>query len=126
MRDTLKKLAKAILAALAAITLLFTMTACAPSAKIDITKVTSIIDVRTPTEFAGGHLQGAVNIDVEGADFVATVSKLDRVGNYVLYCHSGRRAGIALDAMKTLGFSKLTNAGGIDAAASATGLKIVK
>ena len=93
---------------------------------IDVKSATAIIDVRTPDEFTGGHLKGAVNIDVEGANFNAEVSKLDVNGNYVVYCHSGRRAGIAIDNMKSLGFSgTLTNAGGIADATTSTGLPIV-
>jgi rhodanese-related sulfurtransferase len=91
-----------------------------------MTKVTSVIDVRTADEYAAGHLQGAINIDVEGSDFATEVGKLDTAGTYVLYCHSGRRAGIALDQMTGMGFKNVTNLGGLDAAATATGLPIVQ
>jgi phage shock protein E len=82
--------------------------------------------VRTADEYAAGHLQGAINIDVEGSDFATEVGKLDTAGTYVLYCHSGRRAGIALDQMTGMGFKNVTNLGGLDAAATATGLPIVQ
>ena len=117
-----KKIATVATALFAALALLFAVTACTSAQKIDMTKVTAVVDVRTPDEFAAGHLAGAVNIDVEGADFAGAVSALDKAGNYVLYCHSGRRAGIALDTMTGLGFKNLTNAGGIDAASAATGV----
>ena len=126
MPQTTKRITKALFAAAAAITILFAVSACAAPEKLDMTNVTAVIDVRTPEEFAAGHLEGAMNIDVEGADFAGAVSTLDKAGTYVLYCHSGRRAGMALETMTNLGFTNLTNAGGIDAAASATGLAVVQ
>lgn len=72
-----------------------------------------VIDVRTPQEYAGGHIDGAINIvhtDIAQEIAKAGVSKDDKV---ILYCQSGRRSGIALETLKTLGFSKAENAGGI-------------
>lgn len=86
---------------------------------------TTVIDVRTPSEYAAGHLQGAVNIDIQGADFAAKIGALPKDGTYVLYCRSGARAGTALNQMKAAGFAHVTNAGGIDAASKSTGLAIV-
>ena len=120
----MNKLFKRVAALLTAVGLIFGLTAC--SAPLDMTKVTSVIDVRTADEYAAGHLQGAINIDVEGSDFSTEVGKLDTNGIYVVYCHSGRRAGIAKDQMDAMGFKDVTNAGGLDAAASATGLPIVQ
>src|SRR5690606_40397824 len=45
------------------------------SAKINETENALILDVRTPDEFAKGHLQNAVNIDWKGSDFDRNVSK---------------------------------------------------
>jgi len=126
MSNNTKKITKALIAAIAAITILFAVSSCSAPEKIDTANVTSVIDVRTPEEFAAGHLTGALNIDIEGADFSGAVSSLDKAGNYVLYCRSGRRAGIALETMKSLGFSNVENAGGLDEAASATGLQIIQ
>lgn len=101
------------------------LTGCA-SNTIDAAKFDAIVDVRTPVEFAEGHLKGAVNVDVEDPNFVANIEQLDKAGDYILYCHSGRRAGLALDAMKQDGFTgEIVNAGGYDEASSATGLPIV-
>jgi phage shock protein E len=101
------------------------LTGCSASS-IDATKYDAIVDVRTPMEFADGHLRGAINIDVESPDFLATVEKLSKAGDYVVYCHTGRRAGIAIDEMKQDGFNgRLVNAGGYQDASAATGLAIV-
>jgi len=88
--------------------------------------VTNVIDVRTVDEFAAGHLAGAVNIDVESSDFNTKVALLDSTGKYLVYCHSGRRAGIAVDAMKSLGFEDVTNIGGIEEASATTGLAVIQ
>jgi len=81
-----------------------------------------ILDVRTPAEFASGHLPGAVNLDVQGADFPAGLAKLDASASYAVYCHSGNRSSIALEQMAAKGFAHTTGlAGGITAWAQANG-----
>ena len=115
--------------ALVALTLatVFVLTACAPAAApIEVAQGTVIIDVRTPAEFAGGHLEGAVNIDVQSADFTSAISQLPADGTYVIYCKSGNRAGQAITQMTRLGFTDMVNAGSVTSASSATGLAIVK
>jgi rhodanese-related sulfurtransferase len=105
-----------------------TLTACSSStghsvspeqAKTMIGQGAGVLDVRTPEEFAQGHLIGAVNVDVEAADFQTKVAQLSKNTTWVVYCHSGRRAGIAIDEMSKLGFTDLSNAGGFDALANA-------
>ncbi len=58
-----------------------------------------VIDVRTPAEYAEGHLPDAVNIDVQGADFDAQVAQLDPEGEYAVYCRSGNRSRAAIEEM---------------------------
>jgi rhodanese-related sulfurtransferase len=85
------------------------------AAKAD-TSGTVVIDVRTPSEFAAGHLPKATNIDVEAGDFAQRIASLDKGASYALYCRSGRRSGIALDQMTSAGFTKVVHlAGGISA-----------
>jgi phage shock protein E len=82
-----------------------------------------IIDVRTPAEFAADHIAGAINIDHEviARDIAqAGVGKNDRV---ILYCRSGRRSGIAMNTLKTMGYSKAENVGGIEQARKALSIK---
>ena len=68
-----------------------------------------VLDVRSAGEFYGGHIEGAINIDVEGMTFDADIAKLDKSKTYAVYCHSGRRSGIAVGKMKDAGFTKLFN-----------------
>ena len=88
--------------------------------------VTAVIDVRTPAEFAEGHLDGAVNIDWQGATFVSEITQLDPARTYVIYCRSGNRSAQAISAMTEMGFTNLTNAGSVAEAAGLTGLAIVQ
>lgn len=78
-----------------------------------------VIDVRTPEEFASGHLADARNIDVQAESFHAEVDQLDRDGTYVLYCRSGARAGAAAEMMLEMGFTDVANAGGFEELAAA-------
>lgn len=85
-------------------------------AKLTQTQGTTVIDVRTPEEYAAGHLPGAVNLDVNGTDFQARLAPLSRSGTYALYCHSGNRSGQALTQMSSKGFTHVSDlAGGIQA-----------
>lgn len=77
-----------IVAALAAVFgLTVALTGCS-SQTVDMSTVTAVIDVRTPEEFATGHLDGAVNINWEDPTFTDQVATLDKDGVYVLYCRS--------------------------------------
>ncbi len=83
---------------------------------------TLLLDVRTPSEFAAGHITGAVNIDVEAATFPQMVATLDPTKNYAVYCRSGNRSKVAMTAMGQAGFTHLFDlAGGIGAWQSAGG-----
>ncbi len=75
-----------------------------------------LIDVRTPEEFADGHIANATNVDWKSDDFAAKVSTLPKDGNYVLYCRSGHRSGEAQEAMSKMGFHNVASmTGGITA-----------
>ncbi len=66
-----------------------------------------IIDVRTPEEFASGHIAGAVNIPVQAADFAAQIGALDPAGEYAVYCRSGNRSQPAVEAMAAAGITNV-------------------
>lgn len=84
----------------------------------------TVIDVRTPGEFAAGHLEGAVNMDVEGGQFSALIADLPTDGAYMVYCQSGRRSALAAQAMIDAGFTQVYDLGGI-ADWQAAGLPVV-
>jgi len=66
-----------------------------------------ILDVRTPEEFAQGHVPGAINIPHDKlADRIGELMR-DKNKDVVLYCRSGKRAGMAAETLKANGFAKL-------------------
>lgn len=70
------------------------------------------IDVRSPEEFKAGHLNGALNIPNDQiANRISTVSP-DKSAPINLYCRSGRRAEAALQELKKMGYTNVTNHGG--------------
>ena len=84
-----------------------------------------IIDVRTTEEFAAGHLDGAVNYNVEDGTLEQALPSLDPNANYVVYCRSGRRSAVAVDLMKENGFTQIADLGSLEDAADATGFAII-
>lgn len=71
-----------------------------------------VLDVRTPAEFAAGHIEGAVNVDVNGDDFRARVGELDRGRTYLVHCTKNvenGRTDQAMAVMSELGFGELQN-----------------
>ena len=62
-----------------------------------------LIDTRTPAEFSEGHIPGAVNIDINSADFEAKVAELDKSRPVAVYCRGGRRSKEAAKHMVSCG-----------------------
>lgn len=73
---------------------------------------TVLLDVRTPAEFAAGHLPGATNIDVESAGFATAVTQLDPSKSYAIYCRSGNRSKAAMATLQQAGFASVFHLGG--------------
>lgn len=72
----------------------------------------AIIDVRTPDEFSGGHLQNAQNIDINGNDFEQKIEAFDKSKPVFVYCLSGGRSASAASAMREAGFKEVYELGG--------------
>jgi len=66
-----------------------------------------ILDVRTPEEYAQGHVPGAINIPYDKLNSRADELLSAKNKDVVLYCHSGARAAIAARTLKAQGFDKL-------------------
>jgi len=74
-----------------------------------------IIDVRTPDEFAGEHIENATNINFYSETFRNMLNNLDKNKTYLVYCRSGGRSGSALDIVAELNFREVYNLlGGIN------------
>lgn len=85
-----------------------------------------VLDVRTPEEYAEGHLDGSRLIDFLAGDVHAAISELDPTAKYLVYCRSGGRSGQSVELMRQAGFTSATNLGSLEEAAESTGIPVVK
>lgn len=66
-----------------------------------------IIDVRTPQEFANGHIKDARNINVADKNFSSRIDNLDKNDTYLIYCRTGSRSRYAVNMMEKLNFKTI-------------------
>ncbi len=66
-----------------------------------------VLDVRTPQEYAEGHVPGAVNVPHD--QLASRLAEVPKDKDVVLYCKSGRRAGIAADVLAANGYTRLSH-----------------
>lgn len=66
-----------------------------------------LIDVRTPDEYASGHIENSVNIDYRAGNFKELIKELDTNQDVYVYCKVGGRSGSAAKMMEDLGFKKI-------------------
>lgn len=97
---------------------LFSLSSCSPKpsfVSVDATRFAQeiaqndvqLLDVRTLEEFAQGRIPGAINMDVNAADFDARIQTLDKDKTVALYCRSGRRSKIAAEKVANAGYKVL-------------------
>ena len=77
-------------------------------------KTAVILDVRTPEEYAEGHLENAVNKNVFDKDFATYMSTLGKDKTYFVYCLAGKRSHIAANDMRKKGLTVYELDGGIE------------
>jgi len=75
-------------------------------------KGATVVDVCTASEFAAGHVPGALNLDVNGPDFMALAAKLDKSKPVLVNCHAGIRSARAAALFSELGFTNVLNLDG--------------
>lgn len=105
--------------------LLFSMTACLKQKTegVVVANVTvfeekmqesdvQLIDVRSPEEFAEGHIPNAVNININGDNFEEETAKLDKEKPVMVYCKMGGRSAKAAANLKAQGFKSITDLDG--------------
>jgi rhodanese-related sulfurtransferase len=77
---------------------------------------TVILDVRTPKEYATGHIKNSVLINFNDKNFDEKVKQLDKTKTYLVHCAVGGRSARACDKLDTYGFTRVVNLkGGIKA-----------
>ncbi len=62
-----------------------------------------LLDVRTPGEFAAGHIEGAVNMDALDPDFLKKAKQLPPDAPLLIYCRSGNRSAFIIERMEKAG-----------------------
>lgn len=107
------------------VALLIGLSACSAAPAEPVAADAVVVDVRTPAEFAEGHLEGAVNIDLQSGSFEQQIAALPADGSYLVYCRSGNRSAQAVGIMAELGFEAVVDAGGLQSASQLTGLPVV-
>jgi len=73
-----------------------------------------IIDVRSPQEFASGHLKAALNIPLDQIQQkIDAIDGLKKSSEVLVYCQSGARSAVACSILAQLGFSRVSNGGSL-------------
>jgi len=91
---------------------------------MQITDDTLLIDVRTPLEYAQGHLAGSLNIPHEQVEDIASAIGDQKDRPVILFCRSGARSGMALGLLLQHGYTNLANGGGVVELADRLGLTL--
>ena len=78
-----------------------------------VTQGAFLLDVRSPGEFAEGHLAGAVNVPVNELEATLASLPVDRNKEIVVYCRSGLRSSRARTILLKAGYSKVEDLGGM-------------
>jgi len=88
---------------------------CGAAEKIDLPALIQsgalVIDVRTPGEFSGGAIKGALNIPYD--EIIQKIGNLetDKSRTIIVYCHSGARSRAAKKSLERIGYTQVVNAG---------------
>ena len=85
--------------------------ASAPQVRTLIQQGATLVDVRSPGEYASGHIDGAINIPVD--QIRARMSEIPTGKPVVLYCRSGARSSNAASVLRSAGRTDVYNAGSI-------------
>lgn len=95
-------------------TVLFLLTAFLSANLWAADSQTIIVDVRSDKEYQAGHIEGALHQPHDSID--AGIGELlpDKSQPIMLYCGSGKRAGLAKEKLEALGYSNVENAGGYE------------
>ena len=117
---------KTLFSILCGIVLLGISGCCSIESKVSMENNAVLLDVRTPEEHKNGYLEGAVLLPL--AELESKIAGKVPVKNtpIYIYCRSGRRSGIAVEKLKTMGYTDLHNLGGLKDAREKLDLPISK
>ena len=74
----------------------------------------TLVDVREVNEFVAGHVTGAINVPLQSLSTIATQKLTDKSAKLYVYCLSGARSARACGMLKSMGYTDVTNIGGIN------------
>ena len=94
--------------------------------KEQVSTVPIIIDTRSPEEYAGGHLEGALLMPYGDIGSMIEARVPDKNTPIMLYCHSGGRAGMSKKTLAAMNYTNVENLGGMKAAAETLRNSVVK
>lgn len=77
----------------------------------------TVVDVRSPGEFAAGHVQGSINLPLERIAQDAAQHLPHKQAPLVLCCLSGARSGVGVQLLRQLGYDNVVNGGGVGSVA---------
>lgn len=81
---------------------------------VSTTKKIQIIDVRSPQEYAQGHIKGAVNIPISDTTYFASrIDAIEQKNPFAVYCHSGIRSARASEILSAKFLTVYNLKGGI-------------
>lgn len=78
-------------------------------------KDSHFIDVRTPEEYAEGHIEGAINLPLDNLEALIANQAPDLTDTIMVYCRSGNRSATAAKRLKELNYAIVFDLGGINA-----------
>lgn len=85
-----------------------------------------IIDTRTPEEYAGGHLEGALLMPYDAIGGMIEAKVSDKNTPLMLYCRSGARSEMARKTLASMNYTRVENLGGMQTAADTLAKAVVK
>ena len=94
--------------------------------ELSVSQPGTILDVRTPEEWAEGTLKDAVKMNYQGSNFESEIESLDKNVPVYVYCKRGGRSSSAADVLKEKGFTKVYNLDGGITSWQDQGFEIVK
>ena len=117
---------KTLILILCGIVLLAISGCCSIESKISMENNAVLLDVRTPEEHKSGYLEGAVLLPLAELESKIFSKVADKNTPVYIYCRSGRRAGTAVEKLKTMGYTDLHNLGGLKDAQKKLNIPIKK
>ncbi len=79
---------------------------------LECDKSICLLDVRTPEEYRSGHIPGSINLPLDRVEDIEAVAP-EKQEKLFVYCLSGGRSARACGALAAMGYTDLTDLGGI-------------